>query len=71
MSLLVQERPRAVNLGPRGRRRRRRAGLLGLAAAVGLQIALSVLGAPAGWAVGVGLLSAAGAAGILQAREKT
>ena len=62
---------RIPNIGPRGRQRRLRLGLLGLGAAAIAAIALLVLGVPRGWRVLLSLPLWLGALGVFQARDKT
>jgi hypothetical protein len=60
--------PGACNIGPAEIARRRRAGILGLAAAAILAVALLALGAPPAARLLVGLPLAGGVVGLLQAR---
>jgi len=64
-------RDRAVNIGPRGQRRRLGLGVLMLAVGAGLVAGLIALGAWPGWLLLAFPLFFAGALGILQAREGT
>ncbi len=64
-------RARAVNIGPRGRARRLRLGLLGLALGAGVVAALVAAGAGPGWALGAFVPFVVGILGIVQAREGT
>jgi len=61
-------RPGACNIGPAEIARRRRAGIVGLVAAVALAAALLVVAAPAAARWLVALPLAVGAVGLLQAR---
>ena len=60
-----------ANIGERGARRRRLAGVLLSAIAVAALVALLVVDAPAWTRLLVGIPAGFGAAEILQAREKT
>ncbi len=64
-------RARAVNIGPRGRRRRLGLGLLTLALGAGLMASLVALGARPAWLLLALPLFFGGLLGILQAREGT
>lgn len=63
--------PEAVNIGPRGIRRRRVLGTIGLAAGVLLAAALTIREAPLPWLGVVAPLFWLGSLGVLQARAKT
>jgi hypothetical protein len=60
-----------ANIGPRGRKMRLRAGVIGLGAAVALAGLLIALGAPRGWRLSVFVPFWVGALGVFQARDKT
>ena len=60
-----------ANIGERGARRRRRAGVLLSVLAVAALVVLLAAGAPAWSRLLVGIPAGLGAAEILQAREKT
>ena len=62
---------RAINIGPRGQRRRLGLGVLMLAVGAGLVAGLIALDAAPGWQLLAFPLFFAGALGILQARERT
>jgi len=62
---------RAVNIGPRGQRRRLGLGVLMLAVGAGLVAGLIALDAHPGWLLLAFPPFFAGALGILQARERT
>ena len=59
------------NIGPRGQAHRFRFGLIGLAAAVVLGMALLMLGVPRGWRAVAFVPLWIGALGVFQARDKT
>lgn len=60
-----------ANIGERGARRRRRAGILLCVLAGATLIGLILVDAPSWWRLLVGIPAGLGAAEILQAREKT
>jgi hypothetical protein len=60
-----------VNIGPAQRRRRRRLGVISLAAAALLTGVLGALSLPRAWLALVTVLAFAGFVGIFQARAKT
>ncbi|MGH7308253.1 MAG: hypothetical protein ACREK6_06125 [Candidatus Rokuibacteriota bacterium] len=64
-------RPRAVNIGPRGQRRRLGLGVLMLAVGVVLVAVLIARGAQPAWLLLAFPLFFTGALGVLQAREGT
>ena len=59
------------NIGPRGRRRRLRMGLMSLGAAVLLAVGIFALGAPRAWRLTLFVPVWIGALGIFQALDKT
>ncbi len=59
------------NIGPEGRRRRLRMGLVSFGVAVLLAIVISALGAPRGWRLTLFVPLWIGALGIFQALDKT
>jgi hypothetical protein len=59
------------NIGPRGRKRRLRLGLIGLAAGVVVGVSLLVAGVPRGWRCMAFLPLWVGWLGVFQARAKT
>jgi hypothetical protein len=60
-----------ANIGERGKRRRRRAGIALCVLAGATLIVLLIIDAPSLWRLLVGVPAGLGAAEILQAREKT
>ena len=63
--------PRIVNIGPRERRKRLNAGIVGLAVGVVLAVLLIALRAPAMWRLLLFFPFLFGALGVFQSRDKT